>query len=170
MKTVKAKFVLFSLSAILAASFLTSCEQSELVDLTEPIGNEAPVFRTDVDLSYELSDKSKLTNEVIFNTILEASKGKLTQNDGIYTIELTERDLGTATYNAIRNMEMLVLKEGIHISQSEAMEIFCMRGTNCIVGAYTFSPSEIRFNTLSDGVDSTGLFFELRPGYWVSII
>jgi len=168
MKTVKAKFILFSLSAIFAASFLTSCEPSNL-ELVEPIGSEIPTFKEDGDMSLDTSDKRVLSHETIFNAILEASKGKLTQNNGVYTIELTGRDLGV-TYNPLKNMEMLVLKESISISESEAMEIFCMQGTKCIAGAYTFPPSEIRLNTLSDGLNSTGLFFELRSGYWVSII
>jgi len=171
MKTFKAKFILFSLLAIIAASFLTSCEQSELVELTEPVGNEVPTLRRDGNMSIatlnnHIAVTSAVSNEAIFATILEASKGKLIQNRGGYIIKLTEDDLGTVVYNAIRNTETLVLGESITISATETAEIFCMDGVDCLVGTYTFPPSKFELNTF---INTSDICFELRPGYRVCI-
>jgi len=118
--------------------------------------------------SSNISVTPVINNDVIFRTILKALKGKANYNRGGY-IELTEDDLGTLVYNSIKDAETLVLERSVTISETEAAEIFCAVGTDCLVGAYTFVPTKFELNILSDGTNTNNFCFELRPGYQVCI-
>lgn len=176
MKTLKAKFIFFSLSAIIAALFLSSCEQSELVEISEPISNEATVLSDGA----KLSDRSRgdvvllsaMNDKVIFEAILEASKGKFTAGNlnGRYNATLTRQDLGRVVYSALMEAESLTIEETLTISAADAEEIFCIPNIPCLSGVpYTFQPFEVEIVGFASSTINS-LCFELRPNYWVCVV
>jgi len=171
MKTIKAKFILFSLLAVTTTLFLTSCEESSL-SIMEPLNDEIAVANSNVDL-FSMQESTNSTsldadNGRIFRAVLEASKGKFSSNSPYrgYSVELTEKDLGEAVYNRITNMTVLRIKEDITISTEEARDIFCVPDLPCTEEAYTFPTSTISLNTLKK---DARLYFRLRSNYSIYI-
>jgi len=172
MKTLKAKFILFSLMAITTTLFLTSCEQSELVEIPESI--EATLLSDDTkltDRSRDLVLLSAINDKAIFEAILEASKGKFSVSslNGRYNATLTKQDLGRAVYSAFMAAESLSIEEALIVSPADAKEIFCILNIPCITGVpYTFEPFEVELIGFSSS-NINSVCFELRPNYWICV-
>lgn len=145
MKTLKVKSIFFSLLAIVAAAFITSCSQMDVEDVTPT-----------------------MTDEAVFRAVLDASKDKLTQDGDTYTIQLSQDDLEVAIYEALMSKETLAISEGFTISAEDAQAIFCMPNADCgFSGAYAFGQTTIELGAASDNVALRGWCFEVRPGYWI---
>lgn len=173
MKKLKAKFILFSLLAITATSFLTSCEQSTFVDLPDPAMDETSISsRNSRTLAGSNAIVPNLCDEMIFNSILQACKGNFErEEEGGYSVQLTEADLSTVVYNTIANAESFRIPVNTTLSAQDVQEIFCVSGTICNLGAYTFTQREIAVNILSASDISTppSACFELLSGYSVCV-
>ncbi len=178
MKTLKAKFILFSLLAFAATSFLTSCEQPHLVDFETPTEEEGVEFRDGRIRHIDGTGSNgalplPLGDEVIFNTLLDAVSGNFVVGaPGKFLVELSANDTGTSVYDAVMDAESVTIAGNVSISAIQASEIFCVPGLPCIQNAYTFLPTKIEFTAPPSelnvgGVDSC---FQLRPGYWVCMM
>jgi len=149
MKTLKVKSIFFSLLAIMMVSvFLTSCEQA-IVEQVEPT----------------------LTNDAVLKAVLDASKGKLTEDAGTYVIQLSQDDLSVDIYDAIMDKQGLTVTEGFTISAQDVEEIFCLSGNECpIQGEQVLSYQEIALGA-SAGVTNrnTCIPIWITPYFWVFV-
>ena len=142
MKTLKVKSILFSLLAIVATAFITSCSQMGVDDV-------APT----------------LTDEVVFRAVLDASKGKLVQDGDTYMIQLSQDDVAADVYEALMSKEALTLGESFTISAEDVAEIFCLPNGECTMsGAYTFGQTTINLGATPDRVESRCWCFWLPNG------
>jgi len=147
MKTLKVKSILFSLLAIVATAFVTSCGQMSIEDV-EPT----------------------LTDEAVFRAVLDASKGKLTQDVDSYIIQLSPDDLDTNVYEALMGKETLTISEGFTISAEDVAEIFCFPNSECFMsGAYTFPQTTIDLGSTPESVESRCWCFRAPSGGWICI-
>lgn len=129
MKILKVKSILFSLIAIVAAAFITSCGQMSIEDV-EPT----------------------LTDEAVFRAVLEASKGKIQGDVDNYVIQLSEADLAPAVHQALMTRETLTINQGFTISDEDVAEIFCFPNGECALsGAYVFQET-IALNSTSGDI------------------
>jgi len=129
MKTLKIKAILFSLLAIIATAFITSCSQMSIEDVTP-----------------------ELTDEAIFRAVLDASKGKIQGNIDNYVIQLSEADLAPAVYEALMAKGTLIINQGFTISAEDVAEIFCLPNGECALsGAYVFGET-IELNPTSGDI------------------
>ena len=145
MKTLKVKAILFSLLAIVATAFITSCSQMS-VDDVEPT----------------------LTDEAVFRAILDASKGKLAVHGDAYMAQLSPDDFEAVVQEALMSRGKLIINEGFTISAEDVQDIFCVPNADCgFSEAYTFLQTTIQFENPDDVGFRGGFCVQVRPGYWI---